>query len=128
MKFRFALAVGLSAVSGVQAQLAPEPIPNVRTIVTPYSDTYALTPEGYQGSHKDPALEIWLFDVRSKRRLERFSLRTPVLSIAATQHERPRLLIVNIAGQLDVYDGKTGAHLHTIGTLGDTPFMVHPIQ
>ena len=38
------------------------------------------------------------------------------------------LLVVNIAGQLDVYDGKTGAHLRTIGALGDTPFMVHAIQ
>ena len=49
-----------------------------------------MTPDGYQGSHKDPAPEVWLFDVASKRRLERFSLRTPGLSIAATQHERPR--------------------------------------
>ena len=87
-----------------------------------------MTPDGYQGSHKDPAPEVWLFDVASKRRLERFNLRTPGLSIAATQHERPRLLVVNIAGQLDVYDGKTGAHLRTIGALGDTPFMVHAIQ
>ncbi|MDD9964051.1 MAG: hypothetical protein F4220_06725 [Gammaproteobacteria bacterium] len=87
-----------------------------------------MTPNGYPGSHKDPAPEIWLFDVEAKARLARFDLRVPALSIGASAHDDPRLLVVNIEGQLDIYDGKSGAHLRTIGALGETPYMVHAIQ
>ncbi|MXW49991.1 MAG: hypothetical protein F4X81_00990 [Gammaproteobacteria bacterium] len=87
-----------------------------------------MTPDGYPGSHKDPAPEIWLFDVEAKARLARFDLRVPALSIDASVHDEPRLLVVNIEGQLDIYDGKSGAYLRTIGALGETPYMVHAIH
>ncbi len=87
-----------------------------------------MTPNGYPGSHKDPAPEIWLFDVEAQARLARFNLRVPALSIGASAHEEPRLLVVNIEGQLDIYDGKSGAYLRTIGALGETPYMVHALQ
>ena len=87
-----------------------------------------MTPEGYNGSHKDPAPEVWLFDVKAKQRLQRFALRVPGVSIAASKHEDARLLVVNIAGQLDVYEGKTGAHLRTVNALGETPYMVQAVQ
>ncbi len=87
-----------------------------------------MTPNGYPGSHKDPAPEIWLFDVKAKARLARFDLRVPALSIGASAHDDPQLLVVNIEGQLDIYDGRTGTYLRTIGALGETPYMVHAIQ
>ena len=87
-----------------------------------------MTPDGYEGSHKDPAPEAWLFDTGSGERLARFELRVPGLSFAATEGEEPKLLAVNIAGQLDIYDGGTGEWLRTVGSLGETPYMVHAIQ
>ena len=87
-----------------------------------------MTPDGYQGSHKDPAPEVWLFDTDTGERTARFALRVPALSIAASKHDEPALLVVNIEGQLDVYDGLTGAWLRAIGALGETPYMVHAIQ
>ncbi len=87
-----------------------------------------MTPDGYEGSHKDPAPEAWLFDTGSGERLARFELRVPGLSFAATRGEEPKLLAVNIAGQLDIYDGSTGEWLRTVGSLGETPYMVHAIQ
>ena len=87
-----------------------------------------MTPDGYEGSHKDPAPEAWLFDTASGERLARFELRVPGLSFAATEGEEPKLLAVNIAGQLDIYDGGTGEWLRTVGSLGETPYMVHAIQ
>ncbi len=86
-----------------------------------------MTPAGYPGSHKDPAPEIWLFDAEAKSRLDSFTLRVPALSIGASGHDEPRLLVVNIEGQLDIYDGKSGAYLRTIGALGETPYMVHSL-
>ena len=87
-----------------------------------------MTPDGYEGSHKDPAPEVWLFDTNTGERTARIGLRVPALSIAASKHEKPRLLVVNIEGQLDVYDGLTGDWLRVIGALGETPYMVHAIQ
>ena len=87
-----------------------------------------MTPDGYTGSHKDPAPEIWLFDAEAKSRLDRFALRVPALSITASGQDEPRLLVVNIEGQLDIYDGRSGAYLRTIGALGETPYMVHAIH
>ena len=87
-----------------------------------------MTPDGYEGSHKDPAPEVWLFDVGSGKRLARLELRVPGLSFAVTQDEQPKLLSVNIAGQLDIYDGNSGEWLRTVGSLGETPFMVHAIH
>ena len=87
-----------------------------------------MTPDGYEGSHKDPAPEVWLFDTGSGERLARFELRVPGLSFAATRGKEPKLLAVNIAGQLDIYNGSTGEWLRTVGSLGETPYMVHAIQ
>ena len=87
-----------------------------------------MTPDGYQGSHKDPAPEVWLFDTDTGDRTARFELRVPALSLGASKHDEPALLVVNVEGQLDVYDGLTGAWLRSIGALGETPYMVHAIQ
>ena len=87
----------------------------------------AMTPDGYDGSHKDPAPEIWLFDANTQKRMTRIRLQTAALSIAATDHNDPRLLVVNIEGALDVYDGRSGTYLRTVYELGDTPYMVHSI-
>ena len=87
-----------------------------------------MTPNGYVGSHKDPAPEVWLFDSNTGKRAARFELRVPALTFDATKGEQPKLLAVNIEGELDVYDGLSGAWLRTIGSLGETPFLVHAVQ
>ncbi|MEZ5557705.1 MAG: amine dehydrogenase large subunit [Pseudomonadales bacterium] len=86
-----------------------------------------MTPDGYNGSHKDPAPQIWLFDAGAQRLIRRFGLKTPALSITATADENPRLLVVNVDGALDVYDGRTGEYLRSVYELGDTPYMVHAV-
>ena len=87
-----------------------------------------MTPDGYRGSHKDPAPEVWLFGTNTGERTARFELRVPALSISVSNHDKPALLVVNIEGQLDVYDGLTGDWLRTVGALGETPYMVHAIH
>lgn len=86
----------------------------------------AMTPDGYNGSHKDPATEVWLMDVSARSMLKRITLEVPALSIDVNQAND--LLVVNIEGNLDVYDGLTGAYRHNIRALGDTPYMVHAVE
>lgn len=86
----------------------------------------AMTPDGYEGSHKDPATEVWLFDVKTHARKGRIKLKVPAFSITANTAEQ--LLVVNIEGSLDVYAGRTGDYVHSIHALGETPYMVHAIE
>ncbi len=88
----------------------------------------AMTPDGYNGSHKDPAPEVWLYDVGQRKVLSRIQLETPALSIGVSKGSDPRLLVVNIAGSLDVYEGRSGTYVHSIHALGDTPYMVHSVE
>ena len=87
-----------------------------------------MTPDGYNGSHKDPATEVWLYSVETNKRLARIPLNVPALSITVDAAEAPKLLVVNIEGSLDVYDAQTGAYVHSIHSLGETPYMVHAIN
>lgn len=85
----------------------------------------AMTPNGYEGSHKDPATEIWLFDVAKQKRIARFELNTMALSIDVTLEDEPRLLVVNIEGSLDVYNASNGEYQRSIHDLGASPYQVH---
>ena len=88
----------------------------------------AMSPDGYNGSHKDPATEIWRFDVAKQQRQARIELQVPALSIAVNSAPQPQLLVVNIEGALDVYDAMTGDYVHSVYDLGETPYMVHAID
>jgi methylamine dehydrogenase heavy chain len=87
-----------------------------------------MTPNGYNGSHKDPAPEVWLFDAKKRKRLGQFQLESEAISISVTQHEKPYLLVVTTDATLDVYDAMSGEYLRSIYELGLTPYMVHPLS
>jgi len=87
-----------------------------------------MTPNGYDGSHKDPNTEVWLFDTKTRQRLKRIKLNTMGLSIDVTAEDQPRLLVVNIEGSLDVYDALSGDYLRSIHDLGASPYQVHRLQ
>ena len=86
-----------------------------------------MTPNGYDGSHKDPSSEVWLFDVDSQKRLKRLPLKNMGLSIDVTLGEQPRLLVVNAQGSLDIYDARSGEYQRSIHDLGASPYQVHRI-
>ena len=50
------------------------------------------------------------------------------MSITVSAEEKPKLLVVNIEGSLDVYDALSGDYVHSIHQLGETPYMVHSID
>ncbi|MEM7707998.1 MAG: amine dehydrogenase large subunit [Pseudomonadota bacterium] len=84
-------------------------------------------PAGYDGSHKDPGIEVWLYDPATRKRTARHPLKTPGLSIALTRDaEAPLMIVTNIEMGLDVYDAKSGKYLRTVTGFGqETPFVVH---
>jgi len=82
--------------------------------------------QGYEGSHKDPGAEVWVFDVRQKRRVNRIELALPAISIGLTRGDEPLLVATNINLEVDVYDANSGQHQRTLsGTGAQTPFLLH---
>ena len=91
----------------------------------------AMTPQGYNGSHKDPATEVWQFNASQGTLVNKVTLVQPGLSIAVSKGDKDQgsqLLVVNLTGGLDVYDAVQGDYLHSINALGDTPYIVHAID
>jgi methylamine dehydrogenase heavy chain len=60
-----------------------------------------------EGTHKDPANEVWVFNPATKARVRRLRLVRPGSSIALS-HGAPHLLLVQAGERLDVYDPQYG--------------------
>lgn len=85
-----------------------------------------MHPDGGDGTHKDPGIEVWVFDTDNKQRVDRIELQLPALTIALTRDTKPLLVATNVEMEIDVYDAASGEHLRTIGNFGqETPFLLH---
>ena len=85
-----------------------------------------MHPEGYDGSHKDPGVEVWVFDPETGERQRRIELALPALTMAVTHDDDPLLVTTNINLEIDVYSAVTGEHQRTIGDFGqETVFVYH---
>lgn len=81
-----------------------------------------LHPKGQEGSHKNPASEIWVYDLKAKARLAR--VKTPhAVGLAVSQGVAPRLFAFDAEGaSITAFDG--GRKLKKVGGangFGDTP-------
>ena len=85
-----------------------------------------MHPEGYDGSHKDPGVEVWVFDVEKQQRIKRVKLELPAITMGVTQGENPLIITTNINLAVDVHDVNSGAYLRTLNDIGvQTAFMLH---
>jgi methylamine dehydrogenase heavy chain len=65
---------------------------------------YVLMQAGaHEGTHKDPANEVWVFNAAAKTRVKRLRLVRPGSSISLTHGAEP-LMLVQAGERLDVYD------------------------
>jgi len=82
--------------------------------------------DSYDGSHKDPGIEVWVFDTDARRRIDRIELQMPAISIEVTRDDDPLLVTTNVNMEIDVYAAGDGEHLRTIGNFGqETPLLLH---
>lgn len=80
---------------------------------------------GADGSHKNPAQEIWVFDLESHKRLARLPGNNAI-AITVSQIERPKLFALDaVKGGLVVYDaGSKPRYLARMEPLGETPTLL----
>lgn len=89
---------------------------------------YALVhPDGYEGSHKDGGTEVWVYDIKKKKRIQRVPLKSRAWSMGVTGGEKPMMVTANLAGIMDVYDPAKGEHLRQLeGTVTYNPVAIFP--
>ena len=82
---------------------------------------FSLMHKGGIDTHKDPGNYVWVYDLRSKKRINRIKLKGAASAIQVTQDDRPLLLTAFIGNpKLTVYDPDSGERLRTISQLGST--------
>jgi methylamine dehydrogenase heavy chain len=90
---------------------------------------FLMHPEGGDGTHKDPGVEVWVYDSETGRRVNRISLELPALSINVTRDNEPLLVATNVNMEIDVYAASSGEHLRTLGNFGqETPLTLWVAQ
>jgi methylamine dehydrogenase heavy chain len=62
-----------------------------------------MQPNAHEGTHKDPATEVWVYNTATKARVKRLRLVRPGSSISLTHGAEP-LLLVQAGERLDVYE------------------------
>jgi methylamine dehydrogenase heavy chain len=86
-----------------------------------------MQPGAHEGTHKDPATEVWVFNVATKTRIKRIRLVRPGSSISLT-HGADQLLLVQSGERLDVYE-TGGALVRSLDLPGfHTRMQIEPVR
>lgn len=83
-----------------------------------------LMHEGGADTHKDPGLDVWVYDLKSRRRVRSIKLAGPAVSINVTPDDQPIVLASRGEPVIDVYDFMSGEHLRSIEGVGQTPLFI----
>lgn len=83
----------------------------------------------HEGTHKDAAGEVWVYDPASRARVKRIKLVRPGSSIALTHAAEP-LMLVQTGERLDVYDPAAGALVRSLALSEwrSTRMQIEPVR
>ncbi|HTV50845.1 MAG TPA: amine dehydrogenase large subunit [Steroidobacteraceae bacterium] len=91
---------------------------------SPRQRLYALMHQGAEWTHKSSGHEVWEFDVRSGRRLQRIALTEAAQSIAVSQDDDPLLYVIDDSNRIDAYHLSDGKLLYRTAPLGFSPQLL----
>lgn len=85
--------------------------------------------DGAEGTHKNPGTEVWVYDVKNRKRIRKIPLQLPGLVVELSGDKSPWLFVTNVDMNIDVYDAVSGKHLKTMSDFGqETPFILFSAQ
>jgi len=112
---------------------------------------YALMIQGDQEVFEDPTEQVWVYDMKTQKRIQILELEFPALFMTVSQEENPQLYAVGADLQMpfvfslwiyltegeeslinratlsfDTYDANSGEHLHSIPRIGKFPNLIQP--
>ena len=80
---------------------------------------FVLMHEGGADTHEELGKQVWVFDLKTKTRIARFTLAGPTVAIDVSQDEAPLLYAINgETRELDVYSAIDGSKQRSIGSIG----------
>ena len=86
---------------------------------------YALVHQGGDGSHKDPGQDVWVYDLKTQRQLQRIELDKLSTAIEVSKDDTPLLFSIFIGNPtLDIYDAVSGKYLRSVEEIGLTPTLL----
>ncbi|HEU4627968.1 MAG TPA: amine dehydrogenase large subunit [Steroidobacteraceae bacterium] len=86
---------------------------------------FAIMHQGPRETHKDPGKEVWVFDVKTHARVQRFSMKNDVSSIEVSQDDHPLLYSAFMGSSaFDIYDATNGEYLRSVDDVGATPGLI----
>ena len=99
------------------------------TICESTGELYVLVHRGGEFTHKAPGVDVWVYDLKSKRRKRMIGLSHPAASIQVSPDEQTLLFTANSEHSgVHVYNAVTGAHVHEIAGLGTNPLLFWPVR
>ena len=82
--------------------------------------------DGFDGSHNGGGSQVWVFDVKAKKRIKVIETPNWSISIGVSRGDKPLLVVTNGELGLDVFDAHSAKYIHTISDFGNvTPLFIH---
>jgi len=86
---------------------------------------YSLVHQGGTGTHKDPGMDVWVYDLKTRQQIQKIKLDRLSTSIQVSQDDAPLMFSVFIgAPVLDVYDAASGILTRSVNEIGFTPTLL----
>ena len=86
---------------------------------------YSLMHQGGDDTHKDPGQDVWVYDLQTRRQVQKIKLKNLSTSIQVSKDDKPLMFSIFIASpSLDIYDAKGGEYLRTVDEIGFTPTIM----
>ncbi|WP_194864188.1 amine dehydrogenase large subunit [Alloalcanivorax profundimaris] len=73
---------------------------------------------------EDPSQTIWVYDLKTRKKVDTMETPSLVWSLNATSDDKPLLLGTNIEGGLDIFDLTKGEYVDTMDGVSKTPTLV----
>ena len=91
----------------------------------PHALLYSIMHQGPADTYEHAGPEIWVYDLKKKKRIKRIVTERIAVSIHVSPDEKPLLFsLPDTEATLDIYDGLSGEHLRTISEMGVTPLLM----
>jgi methylamine dehydrogenase heavy chain len=86
---------------------------------------YALVHQGGVDTHKDPGMDVWVYDLKTQKRVQKIQLDKLSTSIQVSKDDAPLMFSIFIGAPiLDVYDASSGELLRSVNEIGFTPTLL----
>ncbi len=86
---------------------------------------YSLVHQGGKDTHKDPGMDVWVYDLKTQKQVQKIKLDKLSTSIQISKDDAPLLFSIFIGAPiLDVYDAASGNLLRSVDEIGLTPTLL----